>query len=477
MARVGGYPELGYTSDPVVLVPGSLSGLRADIDDLTARAEDLALAAEDIARGYVSSWEGETAVAANEHRVALVDALTVNSDLYRVVATVLAGHVDTIRWARARASVAVRLWEQAKALGAVEIRGPATPSSRGGWPPPTPHIVGDGRGADLAEAAQQILAAAREEVRLSAQAAARVMDQFSDGLPDGQFHLDEFLRGIGGWVAGLAGLVWKFNMVRLAVDPGGVVDDAVEMGRGAWDTGAYLLDNPDQAVPVLLDTQTLHDNPGRWWGALFPDLALSAVAGAGAVTRGLNTLRRGVDIVDDLPTRSGLSALAQSKIDMYQRLIDRAGTPDWMRRMFAGSQFDWAQQHRYTANQVWIDHLDGQGNLVGRFRLDSMNPLEEVVSRKLTDLSAVTEATARSYIDEILDKYTPGQANLVVADTPANQAQLGHLDDVIGRPMTGRRVLEVPVQPNGIPQAVLDYATENLVRIRDVTGHSYNLTG
>jgi len=474
MVRAGGYPELGYTSDPVVLVPGSLSGLRADIDDLTARAEDLALAAEDLARGYVSSWEGETAVAANEHRVALVDALTVNSDLYRVVATVLAGHVDTLRWARARASVAVRLWEQAKALGAVEIRGPATPSSRGGWPPPTPHIVGEGRGADLAEAAQQILAAARAEVRLSAQAAARVMDQFSDGLPDGQFHLDEFLRGVGGWVAGLAGLVWKFNMVRLAVDPGGVVDDAVEMGRGAWDTGAYLLDHPDQAVPVLLDTQTLHDNPGRWWGALFPDLALTAVAGAGAVTRGLNTLRRGVDIVDELPTRSGLSALAQSKIDMYQRLMDRAGTPDWMRRVFAGSQFDWAQQHRYTANQVWIDHLDGQGNLVGRFRLDSMNPLEEVVSRKLTDLSAVTEATARSYIDEILDKYNPGRANLVVADTPANQAQLGHLDDVIGRPMTGERVLEVPVQPNGIPQAVLDYATEKVVTIRDVTGHSYN---
>ena len=103
-----------------------------------------------------------------------------------------------------------------------------------------------------------------------------------------------------------------------------------------------------------------------------------------------------------------------------------------------------------------------------------MNPLEEVVSRKLTDLSAVTEATARSYIDEILDKYNPGQANLVVADTPANQAQLGHLDDVIGRPMTGERVLEVPVQPNGIPQAVLDYATEKVVTIRDVTGHSYN---
>lgn len=473
MARAGGYPELGYTSDTVVLVPGSLSGLRADIDDLTARAEDLALAAEDIARGYVSSWEGETAVAANEHRVALVDALTVNSDLYRVVATVLSGHVDTIRWARARAAVAVRLWEQATALGAVEIRGPATPSSRGGWPPPAPSIVGDGRGADLAEAAQQILAAACEEVRLSATAAARVMDQFSDGLPDGQFHFDEFLRGIGGWVAGLAGLVWKFNVVRLAVDPGGVADDVAEMGRGAWDTGAYLLDNPDQAVPVLLDTQTLHDNPGRWWGALFPDLALTAVAGAGAVTRGLNTLRRGVDIVDDLPTRSGLPGLAQSKIAMYQQLIDRVGTPEWLQRVFRGSQFDWAQQHRYTANQVWIDHLDDQGNLIGRFRLDSMNPGSEIVSRKLTDLSAVTEATARSYIDEIAAKYNPERADLVVADTPANQAQLGHLDDVIGGPMTGEPVLEVPVQPGGVPAAILEYADVRGVTIRDVTGTVY----
>lgn len=326
---------------------------------------------------------------------------------------------------------------------------------------------------DLAGAAQEILSAARAEVRLSALAASRVMDQMSDGMPDGQFHLDEFLSAIGGWLAGLVDLALRFNLLRLRINPRGVVQDVVDMGRGAWDTGAYLLDNPDEAVPVLLDTQTLHDSPGRWWGALFPDLALTAVAGAGVATRSLSTLRRGVDIVDDLPTRSGLPALAQSKIEMYRRLIDRVGTPDWMQRLFRGSQFDWTQQHRYTANQVWISQLDDQGNLIGRFRLDSMNPPEEIVSRKLTDLSAVTEATARSYIGEIAAKYNPERPELVVADTPANQAQLGHLGDIIGKPLRGDLVLELPVQPGGVPAEILEYADLHGVTIRDVTGTVY----
>ena len=56
----------------------------------------------------------------------------------------------------------------------------------------------------------------------------------------------------------------------------------------------------------------------------------------------------------------------------------------------------------------------------------------------------------------------------MIADTPANQAQLGNLDNVIGRPL-----LEVPVQPDGVPAEILEYADRWDVTIRDVNGTVY----
>lgn len=145
-----------------------------------------------------------------------------------------------------------------------------------------------------------MLFAARQEVNLSNAAVAQVMDAFSEGLPDGQFHFDQFLAGIGDWFAGIAGLLYGFNMIRLAVDGDAMMADAQEMGQGLWDTGAYPLENPGEAVPVLFDTRTMHDNPGRWWGRLFPDLALTVAGGVGVGTKLATSLRAGAKIADEL---------------------------------------------------------------------------------------------------------------------------------------------------------------------------------
>ena len=61
----------------------------------------------------------------------------------------------------------------------------------------------------------------------------------------------------------------------------------------------------------------------------------------------------------------------------------------------------------------------------------------------------------------------------MIADTPANQAQLGNLDNVIGRPLDGQPILEVPVQPDGVPAEILEYADRWDVTIRDVNGTVY----
>lgn len=321
---------LGCTTDPEALIPGSLPALRADIDELLRRSEDAATTVEDISRRHVPGWSGAAATACNERRMQQVDALTMVSDLYRIVATVLAGHAETLVWARARAQVAVELWQQGQALDAAAQPGVAPPFSHGGLGQPGSRLFGESPGAGLAQQAQAVLATARHEVHLSGVAAAAVMDEMSDGLPDGRFDLGEFLGGVGDWVGGLAESVWMFNSVRWAIDPTGTAADAEELLRGLWDTGAHILENPDDAVPILLDTQTLHDNPGRWWGRMFPDLALTAVGGAGIATRISGIFRRGAVVAENLADAPSpaLPALAQSKIAMYQQLIDLPGSPE-----------------------------------------------------------------------------------------------------------------------------------------------------
>lgn len=51
-------------------------------------------------------------------------------------------------------------------------------------------------------------------------------------------------------------------------------------------------------------------------------------------------------------------------------------------------------------------------------RLDSYNPhVGEIVSRKHTQLSEVSEETAIRYLKELSDKYSPGS---IIANVPSN---------------------------------------------------------
>jgi len=43
----------------------------------------------------------------------------------------------------------------------------------------------------------------------------------------------------------------------------------------------------------------------------------------------------------------------------------------------------------------------------------------------------------------------------------------------MGQPPRGRPILEVPVQADGVPQSILEFAQENHVIIRDGTGTVY----
>ena len=107
-------------------------------------------------------------------------------------------------------------------------------------------------------------------------------------------------------------------------------------------------------------------------------------------------------------------------------------------------------------------------------RLDSYNPhTGEIVSRKYTQLSEVSEETAIRYLKELSDKYAPGS---VIADVPSNRTGVnkGIFDVNQGDKLKGQMVLEVPVQGKVVPKRVIDYANKHYIKIRDINGKIYN---
>ena len=107
-------------------------------------------------------------------------------------------------------------------------------------------------------------------------------------------------------------------------------------------------------------------------------------------------------------------------------------------------------------------------------RLDSYVPNKEIVSRKYTQLSEVSEETAIRYLKELEDKYSPGS---IIADVPSNNTGSNEkIFELNGdNVLRGQMILEVPVQKKGIPRRILEYAEDRDIQIRDTNGKIYDL--
>ncbi|WAH59585.1 hypothetical protein LZ023_08570 [Pseudomonas silvicola] len=107
----------------------------------------------------------------------------------------------------------------------------------------------------------------------------------------------------------------------------------------------------------------------------------------------------GADVVSGGAKATGGAA---EKVD---DVVAPSSKPEWLQRLDAGNEFNKVQSKNYPNNEVYIQRPDGSGY----YRVDSYNPIKgEIVSRKLTRLSEVSEATAKSYISEAITKYPSG---------------------------------------------------------------------
>lgn len=282
---------LSIAADPLDLIPGSTEAPYDDAPALETRAEELEAAAAGVRRRTVAGWVGDAADDWDERRLALASAMDAPAGVYRSAAEVLRAHAATIEWAREECHVAIALWRKGEAERSYDglqcLAGPAPIGA------PQQTVVDGQRwslgldpGYETRAQALRVLEAAREEVRLSAEAAAALLDTWCADLPDGQFHAEGFWGGVWSWVCAIGTLLRTYNAARAMYDPGGYAHDVGAAAQGVQDLAGHLAANPHDVNRVVLDSETWRDNPGRWWGSIAPDLALGVVGGgAGVVSR------------------------------------------------------------------------------------------------------------------------------------------------------------------------------------------------
>ena len=142
--------------------------------------------------------------------------------------------------------------------------------------------------------------------------------------------------------------------------------------------------------------------------------------------------------------------------------------------------FNKARAKFYPFNEVYLEapkkaiNLSEGSPIKHQYvRLDSYNPhTGEIVSRKYTQLSEVSEETAIRYLKELSDKYAPGS---IIADVPSNRTGVnkGIFEVNQGNDLKGEMILEVPVQKKLVPKSILKYARDNKIQIRDINGNVY----
>ncbi|WP_182112774.1 HNH endonuclease signature motif containing protein [Actinotalea sp. JY-7876] len=358
--------ELGSTTDPKALVQGSAPALHADADDLDRDATTLRDAASRTDTLVVTNWAGQAADAHQIRREDLAKVLTGVADIYDMAAGVLRNHAGVVTWGQAEAQTAIDLYEQGcNSWGTTDpqlVYSPRIGSTGSRFSRAASDRIDLGVGTRAS--AQHILENARTQVTESALAAKRILDDLSDGLPDGRWHTDQFLAGVGDWLTGLATLTVKYGSVRAVVDPRGSARDFEAAFEGYGVLAEQAVDDPVGAGRALLDVQTLEDNPGRWWGAVAPDLAISAAtAGGGAAAGALSRAGRGGRLVENAADAAAAGTTAPTILNrlgqVYPSVLDaRTGAPihypgDGLQRVAATERVLWNTRTRAAYIAEW----------------------------------------------------------------------------------------------------------------------------
>ena len=235
-----------------------------------------------------------------------------------------------------------------------------------------------------------------------------------------------------------------------------VIDEFAAGVRAARKGGLPTEDRPPPAEdrpPVPEEKPPVVDPQGE-----LERLIAEQEADAAAERRGESGLEpSGTDPLDAIPGEE--RPLEQSEPGRIGELDPNEPRPNDLERMQQGDDFNRAQRGAYAAEELRL-----RNNKI----VDGYTPDDVIVSRKHTQLSQLSSEFGERYVNEILDKYGPGN---IVADTPGNVARYPQL---VGQPLRGTMVLEVPVQLEPVPVDLASRARRLGVVIRDFNGTTHN---
>ena len=113
--------ELGETTDPAALVPGSPDGVDAVATVFTSRSEDLEAAGRELHTFDPSSWIGDASERFREVFAPVPTRWYKTSDALVAAAGALTGYAETLRWAQSQAGEAIARWDEGEASTAAAL--------------------------------------------------------------------------------------------------------------------------------------------------------------------------------------------------------------------------------------------------------------------------------------------------------------------------------------------------------------------
>lgn len=268
--------ELGTTTDPRALVPGSPDAIREEIGQCNRTSAAYLRTGDGLKHLDTADWQGEAAEAFHEafdgHPTAWIKA----GEAFLDAADALTRYVEMLEWAQGQAREAIALWQEAQAATEQARAEHETTRQRAeAAGQPAPEFVDPG--AEKRRAAQDMLHRARMQLIEAGDHATTALEQARDRAPDkpgfwGRLGTGvvEFGTGIGEWVGDLGELVT--NLDEIPANVSAAIAHPVEFAKG------------------LVNWDQFHTNPARAAGHLLPDIALSFFAGAGVVKKGGDVL-------------------------------------------------------------------------------------------------------------------------------------------------------------------------------------------
>ncbi|PYY45581.1 hypothetical protein DEJ03_09300 [Curtobacterium sp. MCLR17_043] len=524
MGRPSGWDVVDQGDDPVKGDPSTLRMMAREYQRISDAADDASTRLKSVkGSGWLTDWEGEAADVFVDAIEDTPSDLTKLVDSYELAATALSGWADTVDDTQYRADGALadakdatgdlaaaqdRLadaqstlshYESAsKDLSKVADKYPAGSDVPDGVDVPSPaQLRAASDNASVAQgsvsSAQGDISAAQSRIDAAKRLVADAKGDWQDAEQRTATKIGEAAdAGLGKqstWDKIFGSEKWEtiVSIAKVVVAVGGIIVMIVG-GPLAWIVlGAALL--------VLADTlYKMSKGTADGWDLAFALLdcipgtkGLTTLAGLGgammALRRGgegvkvaMASLRAGRNTITGATRGLGGGAYRVEKgafnaeqLARYEKAARRekalAHVP-WRGRMEAGNRFNAERSPVYSANEVHIEQAGKKSYL----RVDSYEHGDVIVSRKSTQLASVSEGAGTSYINEFVGKYQAGQA--VIAGTPHNVSQLG--SGVVGSPLSGDMILEVPVQHLAVPPAISNAATDSGILIRDPAGHVYN---